>query len=201
MNIAEFDRFADEYRNLHQANVAITGEALEYFAEYKVRALRAVTAGCATQPRRILDFGSGIGNSIPEFSRSFPGAELVCADVSQRSLDLATRRFPGLLRLRVPSHPAWGALGLAARTLSRGQAWRPAVGIRAQPAQSPDAARRQHLPVRPQCPADPGRPAGATVPGSRMVFPRALAALRPIERWISWVPFGAQYSVTAVRAD
>ena len=32
---AEFDLLADEYRNVHTANVAITGEAPEYFSEYK----------------------------------------------------------------------------------------------------------------------------------------------------------------------
>lgn len=96
MDIAEFDRFSDEYRAMHKANVAITGEPLEYFADYKVKTLLAVTASHGVQPRRILDFGSGIGNSIPEFSRSFPAAKLTCADVSQRSLELAARRFPAL---------------------------------------------------------------------------------------------------------
>lgn len=96
MDTAEFDCFADEYRSLHLANVAITGEAPEYFAEYKVKLLHAVAVDHGVQARRILDFGSGIGNSIPEFSRSFPAAELTGADVSQRSLDLAALRFPDL---------------------------------------------------------------------------------------------------------
>ena len=40
MDQVEFDRFADEYDNQHRANVAVTGEGPEYFAEYKIRKLR-----------------------------------------------------------------------------------------------------------------------------------------------------------------
>lgn len=96
MDLSEFDHFADEYRDLHRANVAITGEAPEYFANYKVELLRAAASAHCLDPRQILDFGSGVGNSIPAFRRCFPAASLTCADVSRRSLDLAALRFPGL---------------------------------------------------------------------------------------------------------
>ena len=95
MDVAEFDRFADAYHEMHRANVAITGEAPEYFAEYKVRVLAGLAASLQVQPGRILDFGAGIGNSIPYFRRYFPDARLTGADVSQRSLELAEARFPG----------------------------------------------------------------------------------------------------------
>ena len=36
MDVAEFDKFADEYHNLHQENIRITGEKPEYFAEYQI---------------------------------------------------------------------------------------------------------------------------------------------------------------------
>ena len=36
MDSAEFDKFAREYRSLHQANIGASGEAPEYFAEYKM---------------------------------------------------------------------------------------------------------------------------------------------------------------------
>src|SRR5215469_9766953 len=42
MNPAEFDRVADEYQQLHAANIALTGEAPEYFHEYKVRVLQQI---------------------------------------------------------------------------------------------------------------------------------------------------------------
>lgn len=94
MDAAEFDRFADEYYSQHQANIAITGETPEFFAEYKVRRFREML-GDAQAARAIIDFGSGIGNSIPHFRQHCPHAVLTCADVSGRSLALAAQRFPG----------------------------------------------------------------------------------------------------------
>jgi SAM-dependent methyltransferase len=95
MDKAEFDRFADEYQALHRANLAITGESPEFFAAYKITELARFAADLPTAPKRILDFGSGIGNSIPYFREHFPGAVLTCADASLRSIDLSRGRFPG----------------------------------------------------------------------------------------------------------
>lgn len=99
MNIAEFNLVAGECRSLRRADVAVTGELLKYLARRKVKALSAVMTGCRVEAQRILDFVFGIGNSAPELKpASFPMAELTCVDASQRSLDLATQRFPGLAR-------------------------------------------------------------------------------------------------------
>lgn len=95
MDRAEFDKFADDYRALHQANLAPSGEAPEYFAEYKVRdlarLLRAVAPTLAY--RRLLDFGAGIGSSVPFLRKYFPSAHLTCVDVSTRSLAVGMARF------------------------------------------------------------------------------------------------------------
>ena len=64
---AEFDRFADAYYDQHRENVAVTGEGPEYFAEYKIRQLRAIVEREQIGVSRICDFGSGIGKSIPFF--------------------------------------------------------------------------------------------------------------------------------------
>jgi hypothetical protein len=65
MDVAEFDQFVDEYHNLHQENIRITGETPEYFAEYKIRDLRRVVNSFGVNSENILDFGMGIGNSTP----------------------------------------------------------------------------------------------------------------------------------------
>lgn len=101
MDEAEFDKFADEYHAMHSASIAASGEAPQYFAEYKIKDLAheySRHAGTAAKPPRILDFGSGSGGSVPYLSRYFPGSELTCADVSKRSLELAAARFPGSAR-------------------------------------------------------------------------------------------------------
>ena len=94
MDESEFDRFADEYRTLHASNIRASGEAPEFFAEYKVSDVaKAIQPMGSTQSIRILDFGSGIGSSLPYFRRYFPAARVTCLDVSKRSLALGRVRF------------------------------------------------------------------------------------------------------------
>ncbi len=92
---AEFDQLADDYHSQHQANVAITGESPEYFSEYKIADLSKYVHSIRAASGKILDFGSGIGNSVPYFRKYFPDADLSCADVSSRSIEIARGRFPG----------------------------------------------------------------------------------------------------------
>lgn len=94
MERAEFDRIADEYETLHRRNIAITGESPEFFARYKVTDVAAEAGRRGLAVRRLLDFGSGTGNSLPHFHASFPNAEITCADVSVRSLEISHSRFP-----------------------------------------------------------------------------------------------------------
>lgn len=81
-------------RDKAEFGVAATGEGPEYFAEYKTRALREIVDRTGLDVKRICDFGSGIGNSIPYFRRYFPEAALTSSDVSERSLLLGRQRHP-----------------------------------------------------------------------------------------------------------
>lgn len=99
MNEAEFDKFADGYYASHTAGIAMSGEGPEYFSEYKIA---DIAIECRPQARsqdssvRVLDFGAGIGNSVPYVRKHFASAQLTCLDLSQRSLDVAEQRFRGL---------------------------------------------------------------------------------------------------------
>ena len=76
MDKAEFDKFADEYRSLHAANIAISGESPDYFSEYKIRDMAAeyfAQRGGATDAPAVLEFGTGIGTSVP-FGPQIPAA-------------------------------------------------------------------------------------------------------------------------------
>lgn len=95
-NMAEFDGLADSYRDVHEENIAITGELPEYFSEYKISDLRGFVDGISAPDENVLDFGSGIGNSLPFFRKYFPNSRVTCADVSLKSLDIAKARFPGV---------------------------------------------------------------------------------------------------------
>lgn len=230
MDLAEFDRFADEYRILHGANVAITGEAPEYFAEYKVQAFRDIADRSGVAARHILDFGSGIGNSVGPFGRNFAGADLTCVDVSRVSLDLSERRNPGLAAHRLIEGDR---LPVADRTVDlafsacvfhhiphdRHHVWLRELHRVTRPGGLLSVF--EHNPLNPltlravnTCVFDANahlmrarqlvrsfQAAGWAQPRVRfhLFFPRALAGLRPVERWLAWLPLGAQYSVTAVR--
>ena len=98
MNEAEFDQFADEYHAMHKRGIAASGEGPEYFSEYKIKDVaKAVSRPGSAVPAglKLLDFGAGTGNSVPFVTKYFPTASLTCLDLSQRSLDLAEKRFPG----------------------------------------------------------------------------------------------------------
>lgn len=94
MQQSEFDKFADEYHQLLSRSISFSGEDPSFFYEYKVQAAAAIARKQNVRVERILDFGSGVGNSVPFFSKYFPEAELICADVSRRSLDVSAARFP-----------------------------------------------------------------------------------------------------------
>jgi ubiquinone/menaquinone biosynthesis C-methylase UbiE len=73
---------------MHAANIRLSGESPEYFAEYKVADIAAELARANIAPRRALDFGAGVGYSVPFFARHLPAARVTCLDVSRKSLDV-----------------------------------------------------------------------------------------------------------------
>ncbi|WP_328983480.1 class I SAM-dependent methyltransferase [Thiorhodovibrio winogradskyi] len=99
MNEQEFDKFADEYLDMHRKNIRLSGEEPDFFSYYKVKDL--VDGWARTNPDRspahILDFGGGTGGSAPHMRRLFPDSNITLADVSRRSLEIA--RSCGIKRL------------------------------------------------------------------------------------------------------
>lgn len=100
MEESEFDRFADEYHAQLAAGLAFSGEGPEYFSEYKIADVRRELAlrGERREDLQVLDFGAGIGASVPWTRRYFPRARLTCLDPSRRSLDVAEQRFGDVAR-------------------------------------------------------------------------------------------------------
>ena len=226
MDKAEFDRFADEYYNHHSQNVAITGEAPEYFAEYKINELKKITVHNQISVSRIFDFGSGIGNSIPFFRKYFPAAECTSADVSVRSLELSKLRFPDVENLlliegdRIPAqgeafdvtfsacvfhhiphdeHVMW--LRELHRITRRGGM----IAIFEHTPLNPLTVRAVNTCAKLILARDlKARLQSAGWKDSsiqyNVFFPRALALLRPLERQLQWLPLGAQY-VAVARKD
>lgn len=95
MNESEFDKFADEYKKMHAANIRVSGETPEFFARYKVQDVANLLVGESQNELRILDFGAGVGTSVPHFRELLPHARLTCLDVSNKSLDIGRQQYPG----------------------------------------------------------------------------------------------------------
>lgn len=90
MNNSEFDRHAENYRELHERNISISGEEPAYFANYKMHDFTALVNEIGLpMDGRYLDFGGGIGASIRPFCEHMPQARLVSADISAESLALS----------------------------------------------------------------------------------------------------------------
>lgn len=86
---AEFDAHASQYAHQHNQSIKLSGESPDFFAEYKIRELARSVAGWGYDAPDILDFGSGIGNSLPAFRAYFPNNPTTSSDVSIKSLQAA----------------------------------------------------------------------------------------------------------------
>lgn len=94
-NNKEFNAYADSYRDLHSKNMKIFGGEIDYFSEYKINEVAKFIEKEGKYPREILDFGCGIGNSIPFWRKYFRESSLTGGDVSDYSITVAQERFQG----------------------------------------------------------------------------------------------------------
>lgn len=228
-NAREFDRHAHTYREMHAQSIRASGEEPEYFARYKIEEVRRVmAAGPSDRPLQVLDFGCGIGGSVPHLRAAFPDDTIVGADVSAESLAMARERYSEAAEFaliesdRLPFDDGRFDIVFTA-----------CVFHHIEPDQR-DAALREirrvlrpggeffffeHNPLNPltvravrDCPFDENAvllsskearrridEAGFSSPRTTytVFFPNALAALRPLEKYLGAVPLGAQYYVRA----
>ncbi len=224
---AEFDLLADEYRVLHKENIAITGESPEYFSEYKISDLAALLIRLRLPTLKILDFGSGIGNSLPYFRKYFPNSEISCADVSARSIEIAQSRFPGqekfvLIARSIPLPTASQDVVFSAcvfHHIPHEEHLHWLAELRRITKPGGVLAIYEHNPLNPltvhavnTCPLDVNARLirGKTMRQRaldggwedakvdyKLFFPAILAALRPMERYLEWLSVGAQYRIMA----
>jgi ubiquinone/menaquinone biosynthesis C-methylase UbiE len=228
MDEAEFDKFAAEYRAIHAANIKLSGEDPEYFAEYKVVDIAAELARENIAPRRALDFGAGVGYSVPFFARHLPAARVTCLDVSKRSLDIGRAKHGALAEFvhfdgaTIPSEAARFDVALAScvfHHIPHDEHVRLLAELLRVLKVGGLLMLFEHNPLNPltrhavnTCVFDENakligapemrrrvRAAGfdAARIKYRIFFPRLLAALRPLEANLTWVPLGAQYYIVA----
>jgi SAM-dependent methyltransferase len=228
---AEFDKFAAEYRSLHAESIKASGESPEYFAEYKIVDVAAELAharGTTVEKAAVLDFGAGVGYSVPFFARHMPRARVTCLDVSQKSLEIGAakhgntadfRHFDGK---RIPYPDGTFDVALAScvfHHIPHAEHVALLAEIRRVLAPKGLLLVFEHNPLNPltrhavnTCSFDEhavliGAPAmrrrtlaagfEAADVRYRIFFPHWARALRPTEKWLTWLPLGAQYYVRA----
>jgi SAM-dependent methyltransferase len=91
--MSDFDKFAENYHESLRKSLAVTRTSDEYQAEYKVRLLKNRLAH-GDSGLNVLDFGCGVGLSLPYLLEQFSGSKIFATDVSEVSLDMVRARFP-----------------------------------------------------------------------------------------------------------
>ena len=216
----EFDRFADSYDQTLKAALPRGLDEDEYFSRYKIDFLARATRGRAVAA--VLDFGCGAGRSLAHLVREFPQAAVVGFDPSSESIRLAAQRVPEakvtedwtvvsqqrfdiVLGANVFHHVPRDAIATWLRHCGDALASGGSIFI------------FEHNPWNPvtrhvfeRCPFDTdahmiprrellelGNEAGLVAKASTytLFFPKPLKFFRPLERWLGWLPLGAQYCV------
>jgi len=84
-----FDDCARVYNATVQSAIGASGETVQFFAELKVGLMARVLGD--RQPRTILDFGCGIGNTTRAIAARFPSSRIIGFDVSAESIAIARK--------------------------------------------------------------------------------------------------------------
>jgi len=216
----EFDRFADSYDQTLKAALPVGLDEDQYFAQYKIdfvsRATRQRVVGS------VLDFGCGAGRSLGYLATAFPQAVVAGFDPSAESIRLAAERVPAakvtddwavvsqrrfdlVLGANVFHHVARDEVSTWLRrcgeTLAPGGSififehnpWNPVTRYVFE--RCPFDTDAKMIPRREL--VNLGNAAGLEVKAATftLFFPKPLKFLRPLERWLGWLPLGAQYCV------
>ncbi len=97
MSEVDFDEYVDPYEKLLKEQLSFFSPDRNYFSAYKVELGAKLFS---SSPRKILDFGCGVGLSLPHFRRCYPQAELYATDISKKSLEYVRSKYPDVYVLK-----------------------------------------------------------------------------------------------------
>lgn len=95
-NKVDFDLYAEKYEALLQSQLSFFEGDRSYFTRAKVDIVKELTT---VKPKSILDFGCGIGLSLPFLKAAFPDAEVYGSDLSEKSLQYVRDNIPNVTAL------------------------------------------------------------------------------------------------------
>jgi ubiquinone/menaquinone biosynthesis C-methylase UbiE len=217
----KFDDCAANYDALHAESITASGEPTEYFARYKLACLKRL--GLRTDGA-VLDYGCGIGNLTEQLVTVF--SDVHAFDPSAKSLEVAHRRAPAAKFHSSASDLPSGkfeAVVVAGVLHHVPPGERPSLLARLYDTLAPGGKLVvfEHNPLNPltrrvvkACAFDDDAILLWPWEAKRLVtrsgfqdtrldyivfFPRALAALRPLEPKLAWMCLGAQMMVVGNR--
>jgi 2-polyprenyl-3-methyl-5-hydroxy-6-metoxy-1,4-benzoquinol methylase len=224
--MAEFDRFASNYKNVLDRSLAMAGESSEYFMQYKAAYVDRLLGKAGS--RKILDFGCGVGLLSSILARLRPADTIHGFDVSTESLEQVepSLRERGVFTSSLDELDRDYDLIVLSNVMHH-------LPVPSRQATVSDLASRlartgallviEHNPLNPltrwvvsHCefdddavllwPSEVKRyfaEAGLKAPRRDYIlfFPRAVSALRGLEKALGWCPAGAQYALSAQARD
>jgi trans-aconitate methyltransferase len=223
-----FFDLAQQYDAMLTRGIRLSGEDKRFFIVGRLRDLRGQLPP-DFRPRRVLDYGCGIGDTAPHIAAAFPGAEVVGVDTSEMTLAHA-EQIHGSTRFSFRLVQTFSEMGSFDLCYVNG------VFHHIPPSERPAALRMIHGALAPgrylaffeNNPWNPGMQiAMSRIPfdrGAQMIspmeargllgeagfelqaptrylfyFPRALAFLRFMEPSLARIPLGAQYCCLGVK--
>ena len=221
----EFDKYADSYSSDLKSAIPAGFRAIEYFSTYKVKLAKRMAP---RSTKRILDFGCGIGQCSQYLALDFPEAEIFGFDVSEDSLEIARRRIQRANFFSQWEQVADKKYDLifTSNVFHHIDASEHLLWLsRLKEALTPEGRIIifEHNPINPltrivfkRCIFDQdavmigqkkfiemSKSAGFLKPDSKytLFFPGALKILEPLERFIGWLPLGAQYFLLLKKSE
>lgn len=224
----DFDAHAEGYDGALAEGLQLTGESKSYFAERRISWLREQAARLGFSAiERVLDYGCGDGDAAPLLRDILGAREVAGVDASTAMVARAASTHPwarfaplasiaslgrfdlvycnGVFHHIAPAERAEAVRRVLAALTPSGvfalwenHPWNP--GTRLVMRRVP--FDRDAIMLSPPETRRLLRRAGFAVlrTDHLFIFPRALASLRPLERFVSRLPIGGQYQVLAQRA-
>lgn len=225
----EFNQYARDYDQILARGLAVSGEGKDYFAQGRIRWLKARMDDAQFSPRHIMDYGCGTGETVPLLLERFDAESIVGVDQSMKLIERARRdygspraTFRQIQQYRpheeidlVYCNGVFHHIPIARRAMAAQCIWRSLKpgGYFAFWENNPWNPGTRYVMSRVQF--DRGAITLTAVQAGRLlqstgfeivrtdylfIFPKCLSAFRWMESHISRFPFGAQYLVLARKA-
>ncbi len=226
---AAFDSCASTYDAALNRGISVSGESKDYFVQRRIGWLTSRLRERRCEPTHVLDYGCGTGGSARALLDHLSASSVLGVDVSRESINVARRQHAGP-NVTFSTIDEWQARGEHDVVYCNGVFHHIEPGCRSEALESIRGALSvggyfafwENNPWNPgtrlvmrRIPFDRDAKTLSAVSARKLLrgagleiistdflflFPRALAALRPLESGLTRVPAGAQYMVLCRRA-